>query len=368
MANAVNAVADNGPFAGAGERNALVVGGSGLLGSNLIRALGDQPAWRVTTLSRRPVDTAVPVRHIGVDLLDRAQLSGAAASFADITHVFFCSRAVGRGYAISVDANAAMLENLMDVVVTAAPQLAHVQLVHGLKWYGSHVGAFKLPAKESDPAHVDSSFYKRQHDALIAHRAGRAWTWSTIRPHFICAVAADSPSNLGGVLGVFAAILRELGETLWFPGTEQSFDAITSVSDIDLLTKLMVWAATEPGCANNAFNAANGDCFRWRDIWPRIARTFGLKPADPRPTNLPLFMQDKGRVWEAIVRKHGLRPRPFEQIADWHFAHNNAFGLTWDVFASTIKAHRFGFHEMVDSEEMFDRLFARYRELRLLPY
>jgi hypothetical protein len=68
------------------------------------------------------------------------------------------------------------------------------------------------------------------------------------------------------------------------------------------------------------------------------------------------------------VRKHGLRPKPFEQIADWHFAHNNVFRLTWAVFASTVKAHRFGFHEMVDSEEIFDRLFARYRELRLLPY
>jgi hypothetical protein len=41
--------------------------------------------------------------------------------------------------------------------------------------------------------------------------------------------------------------------------------------------------------------------------------------------------------------------------------------LTWDVFASTEKAHRFGFSDMVDSEEMVDRLSARYRALQILP-
>ena len=74
-----------------------------------------------------------------------------------------------------------------------------------------------------------------------------------MRPNFICAVTTDSPSNLVAVLGTFAAILGELGQELWFPGSEQAFDAVTSVVDIDLLTKCMLWAATDPNCANNAF-------------------------------------------------------------------------------------------------------------------
>jgi hypothetical protein len=77
-------------------------------------------------------------------------------------HVFFCSRATALGYAISVEAKAAMLENLRDVMLPVRPALQHVQLVHGLKWKGSHVGPIKLPAKESDPPHADSSFYRNQ--------------------------------------------------------------------------------------------------------------------------------------------------------------------------------------------------------------
>ena len=255
-------------------RNALVVGGSGLVGGNLIRRLGDTPHWRVKSLSRRPVDMAVPVHHVAADLLDRTRLQACADLFADLTHVFFRSRAVTLGYAISVEANTVILENLLDVMSPVAPALQHVQLVHGLKWYGSHVGPIKLPAKEFDPPHADSSFYRNQQDLLTRRQAGRGWSWSTVRPNFICAETTDSPSNLVAMLGTFATILRELGQQLWFPGSEQAFDAVTSVVDIDPLTKSMLWAATDPNCANNAFNVANGDCFRWRDIWPRIARQF----------------------------------------------------------------------------------------------
>jgi nucleoside-diphosphate-sugar epimerase len=348
-------------------RSALVVGGSGLLGGNLIRRIAGENNWRITSLSRRPVETALPVRHVAADLLDRTSLEAQAHALSDITHVFFCSRAVAQGYAISVDANTAMLENLLDVMLPGAPALRHVQLVHGLKWYGTHIGAIKLPAKESDPPHADSSFYLSQQDMLVKRQAGQQWSWSTVRPHFICAVATDSPSNLVAVLGTFAAILRELGQDLWFPGSEQAFDAITNVADIDLLTKFMVWAATAPNCANNAFNVANGDCFRWRDVWPRIARQFGMAPGGVQPTDLVRFMADKSAVWDAIVSNHGIRSTPFAMMADWNFAENNVFGLNWDIFASTVKAHRFGFPDMVDSEEMFDRLFARYRALKILP-
>jgi hypothetical protein len=129
----------------------------------------------------------------------------------------------------------------------------------------------------------------------------------------------------------------------------------------------MVWAATDSSCANNAFNVANGDCFRWRDVWPRIAREFGMTAGTPRPTDLVRFMADKAAVWDGIVARYGLRATSFDMMADWSFATNNVFGLTWDIFASTVKAHQFGFTDMVDSEAMFDRLFAGYRTLLILP-
>jgi len=348
-------------------QHALVLGGSGLLGGHLIRRLLSTPHWSVTSLSRRPVGIGAPIRQVAADLLNLSQLRACSGELAHVTHVFFCARAVTDGYAISVDSNLEMLANLLDVLLPTAPALAHIQLVHGMKWYGSHVGPIKLPAKESDPPSANSSFYQKQKDHLTRRQSNQRWTWSTVLPHYICGVATDSPSNLVAVLGTFAAILRELDEELWFPGSEAAFDAITNVADIDLLTSSMVWMATAPNCANNSFNIANGDCFRWRDIWPRIARQFGMKSGGPRPTDLPRFMADKEPVWKSVVRKYGLRDTPFHMMADWNFAHNNVFGLTWDVFASTVKAHHFGFPDMVDSEEMFDRLFAEYRALRALP-
>jgi hypothetical protein len=47
--------------------------------------------------------------------------------------------------------NVALLTNLMDAVEPAAEALQHVNLMHGTKWYGNHLGPFKTPAKETDP-------------------------------------------------------------------------------------------------------------------------------------------------------------------------------------------------------------------------
>lgn len=348
-----------------GARHALVVGASGLLGGNLARRLA-RTGWTLTTLARR-LPAVEGAQHLAADLLDAAQVRALAPRLAGITHVFFCSRAVASGYAIDVDANTRMLENLLDALAAGAPALRHVQLMHGLKWYGTHVGPIRLPAKETDPPHADSSFYQRQQELLARRQAGVAWSWTTIRPHFICAVATDSPSNLVGVLGMLAAILRAEGDELWFPGTEAAFDAITSVVDIDLLLDAMVWAATEPACGGNAFNVANGDCFRWRDMWPVVAGAFGMRAGGVRPVDLRAYMADKAPVWDALVKRHGLRPAPFASLADWSFAQNNVFGLAWDVFASTAKAHRFGFHGVVDSDAMFARLLADYRQRKILP-
>ncbi|QRG06310.1 SDR family oxidoreductase [Xanthobacter dioxanivorans] len=361
-------VAGSSPGRGAreGPRRALVVGASGLLGENLCRRIAATPGWHLTTLSRRP-PTIGGGGHVALDLRARDDCLAHARAFADVTHVFFCARELSRGYGISVDANGEMLVNLLDALAEGAPSLAHVQLMHGLKWYGTHVGPVGLPARESDPAHADSSFYRRQQEELMRRSVRAGWSWSTIRPHFLCAFATGSPSNLVLMLGTYASVLRELGEDLWFPGSEAAFDAVTGCVDIDLVTSAMLWAASSRNCADNAFNIGNGDFFRWRDLWPKIAAAFGMRPGPVRPTDLPRFMADKGPAWDRIVACRGLRPLPFAGMADWHFAHNNVFGLGWDVVPSLVKAHRFGFHEVVDTEEMFARLFARYRAERILP-
>jgi hypothetical protein len=42
--------------------------------------------------------------------------------------------------------NRTMLVNLLDAIEPASPDLAHVNLMHGTKWYGNHLGPFKTLA------------------------------------------------------------------------------------------------------------------------------------------------------------------------------------------------------------------------------
>ena len=50
----------------------------------------------------------------------------------------------------------------------------------------------------------------------------------------------------------------------------------------------------------------------------------------------------------------------------WPFA-DYVFGSDWDVMTSTTKARQFGFHDVVDTEDMFCRLLRRFREEKIVP-
>ena len=84
----------------------------------------------------------------------------------ETTHVFFCARAVEGNYVIQVDTNRLIVENLLDALIPAAPRLRHIQIIHGMKWYGSNLGPYRTPAKESHP--------RLRGPQLLLRAAGRA--------------------------------------------------------------------------------------------------------------------------------------------------------------------------------------------------
>ena len=55
-----------------------------------------------------------------------------------------------------------------------------------------------------------------------------------------------------------------------------------------------------------------------------------------------------------------LKPYAYDQLVAWPFA-DYVFGCDWDVMSDVTKSRRFGFHDVVDSEEMFVRLLRRFR-------
>jgi nucleoside-diphosphate-sugar epimerase len=347
------------------QKVAVVVGAQGVIGRTLVDHLAGLGDWQVVGLSRRAAAPAERVDHVQVDLLDPADLRERLAGLGGATHVFYTAYQDRPSWSELVAPNVAMLDNVVDALAGIAPDLQHVSLMQGYKVYGAHLGPFRTPARESDPGHMPPEFNVTQQEHLEQRAAERGWTWSAIRPPVVCGTALGNPMNLVAVLAVYASISKELGLPLRFPGAPGAYDSLLEVADAGLLAKATVWAATEPRCANEAFNITNGDLFRWTDMWPRIADWFGLDVAPPLPMSLTDVMGDKEPVWDRMAEKYGLEHK-YAEVSSWPFG-DAVLGWDYDFFADGSKARRFGFHEYVETAEMFPRLFADLRARRIIP-
>ena len=125
---------------------ALVVGASGIVGSNLARHLSDR-GWQVLGLARRPPSGLDGVRPIAADLQDPASLRDILASLRP-THVFLATWLRQPTEAENIRVNAAMVRNVLEAL-SGADTLSHVALVTGLKHY---LGPFESYGKGRLPA------------------------------------------------------------------------------------------------------------------------------------------------------------------------------------------------------------------------
>ena len=259
-----------------------------------------------------------------------------------------------------------MLQQLVEACERSSTRLRKVVLLEGAKWYGAHFGPYKTPAKENDPRHMPPNFYYDQEDYLKSQSAGKSWSWSALRPSCICGFAVGNPMNMATVIAVYAAICRELRLPFRYPGSPKAYGMIMEMTDADLLAKAVVWAGENERCDGEAFNITNGDFNRWEHVWPRLAEFFKMPTAPPQRFPLSLFMSDKGAVWQTIVKKHGLLDYAFSEAAAWPFG-EAIFNIEYDVMSDTTKARRFGFHEVIETEEMLLRLFERFQQMRFIP-
>jgi nucleoside-diphosphate-sugar epimerase len=348
------------------NKTALVVGAQGVIGRNLIDHLVSLGDWNIIGLSRRRGEDSGRLRHIPVDLLDPKDCRAKLEDLRDVTHIFYAAYQERPTWAELVPPNLAMLQNVVEHIEPGAKELQHVSLMQGYKVYGAHLGPFKTPAKESDPAHMPPEFNVDQQNYLEHRQAGKAWTWSAIRPSVVCGFALGNPMNLAMVIAVYAAMSNELGIPLRFPGKPGAYDKLIEMTDAGLLAKATVWAATDQRCANQAFNINNGDLFRWNEMWPKIARFFELEVAPPLFMNLDTVMKDKEGLWNGMVARCGLVNTRYSDVSSWAFG-DFVFSWDYDFFADGSKARRFGFHEYVDSEQMFLKIFQDFKDKRIIP-
>jgi nucleoside-diphosphate-sugar epimerase len=281
--------------------------------------------------------------------------------------VLYCARASHTASAKEpIELNLAMLRNLLDALEPAARGLLHVHLLQGSKFYGSDLGPYKTPARESDPRIAENNWYYAQQDFIVERSRGKAWQWSASRPHAICDGEPDIARSLPKVIAIYAAIARELGEPLTFPGTAANYRALYQCVDATLLAQAIAWIATAPACANQAFNVTNGDFIRWENLWPGFADHFGMPVGPVKTVKLRQTMADKAPVWERIVARHGLRSGPFAQTALWSYA-DFVFAPGYDIMSDTLKLRQTGFDRCVHTEKMFIDLFGKLRAARVVP-
>lgn len=352
------------------QPSALVVGVTGIGGFNTARVLLDA-GWQVVGLSRSASIEIPGVRHVHADVLDPASVEAAVRGI-DITHLFFTTWQRQATEAENCAVNGAMLHNTLEVLGRTTT-LQHATLVTGLKHY---LGPFEsyasapadTPFRESMERLPLQNFYYDQEDALFEAAAKQGFAWSVHRPHTMIGYALGNAMNMGVTLAIYGSICRETGAPFIFPGSPLQWNGVTDVTDARLLGRHLLWSATEPAAANEAFNTVNGDVFRWRQLWPVLAEALGAEvgeyPGEINP--LEQRMDHADEAWAAAVAKHGLQPYRATDLASWW--HTDAdLGRPIETFADMTKSRLLGFLDYQPTANSFLDLFEELRRQRIIP-
>ena len=358
------------------DKKVVVAGATGLVGNAALRHFGSSECETIALSRRRPRNLH-GARHVQVDLTDAAQCAAMAAQLQGATHLVYAAlyeapnlvdgwRDPGQ-----IQTNDLMLRNLMAVLEPAAPSLRHVALLQGTKAYGVHVRPLTVPAREGrSEMYEQPNFYWAQENFLRELQQGKAWHWSILRPVLIVGETIGGAMDLIPPLGVYAAILREQGRPLDYPGGAAR---VSQAVDVDLLARAIAWAGEADAARNEAFNVTNGDVFTWENVWPAIADALDMKPGDAVPLSLAKTYPQWIAPWDAIRRKHDLIAPGLEAFVGLSFQYADysmRYGQTESgppSIVSTVKINRCGFTEMMDTEDMFRKWFRHARSSRLLP-
>ncbi len=352
-------------------KRALVVGATGIVGQSLAGMLARE-GWTTFGLSRSGSVELPGVTSIRADLLDP---DGLATALADVRPDFVAITAWMRqdSEAENIRVNSATVRNLL-AALEPAGSVKHVALMTGLKHYLGPFEAYgkavmaETPFHESEPRLDYPNFYYAQEDELFASAEKNGFSWSSHRSHTVFGFAVGNAMNMALTLSVYATICKELGRPMVFPGSEMQWNALTDVTDADLMSEQMIWAATHPEGRNEPFNTANGDVFRWRWLWPQLAEYFGLEWEGfvGEPRTLESQMVGMEETWRAIAARYSLAEPQLDRLASWW--HSDAdLGRTIEVLTDMTKSREAGFLGFRNTVSSLFEKIERYRDARILP-
>ncbi|KAK3899412.1 Iridoid synthase [Staphylotrichum tortipilum] len=363
----------------------------GILGREIVKQLVQSPAkWTtIYALSRRKTD-------------DSAEQMGRDLAGVEAEYIFFAAYLQKKTDQENWDINGEMLQNFLTAL--PSPSKTHrMLLVNGSKQYGIHLGQPKNPMIETDPwltsPAFPPNFYYRQQTILTSFCATHPPTsWTVTYPNDVIGFASGNFMNLASGLALYAVVCKELGhEELKFPGCEAFYNTMfESFTSAPLHARFCEWAVTEPRCARQAFNVADGDVQSWQDLWPRLAARFGMRVAPEQfegTTGLeetvvlgtpPMSVFEetaglKGRVkpsimewrvrlvkwsqleevkkaWERLAEREGLQRDAFEK-ATWDFT-DYVLGRKYNAMLSVSKAREAGWTGYQDSWKSLSDVFG----------
>lgn len=350
---------------------ALIVGVSGVIGNALSEHLLGQ-GWSVHGLSRGRTPVASGCVPLVADLTNPEQLREVLHGL-DVDRVFFAAWSRQANEKENIRVNGAIVRNVFDAV---GPSLrgGHAALVTGLKHYLGPFEAYATgavpmtPFREEQGRQPVDNFYYEQEDRLFEAAERHGFSWSVHRPHTIIGFAVGNAMNMGVTLAVYATLCKATGQPFVFPGSAAQWNSLTDMTDARLLARHLEWASTNEGGRNEDFNVVNGDVFRWKWLWPRLADYFGIEAAPFDGMTRPLAdrMADAPAQWADIAAKHQLREPDIDKLASWW--HTDAdLGRPMEVLADMTKSRKAGFLDFQSTPDAFIDLFQRLEAERIIP-
>ena len=355
------------------RKTVLVAGATGLVGYAVLKQVRAAADTDVIALSRRR-PPGFAGRHLALDLTDPAACEAASAAMRDVTHVVYAALFELPGLVEGwrndqqIATNDRMLRNLLGPLLRVAPGLRHVTLLQGTKAYGVHVRPLSVPAREGrSEMREQPNFYWAQEDYLRQVQAGQDWGFTILRPVLIVGEAIGGAMNLIPALGAHAAVMRERGPILPYPG---GAERVSQAVDADLLARAIAWAGDTPAAWNETFNVTNGDVFSWPNVWPAIADAVGMRTGPDEPFLLQSLQRGD---WDRVRQRYDLLSpglSEFTGLSLEYADYQMRYGHTEPgppAIVSTIKIVQAGFHEVMDTELMFRKWFRLFQQKRLLP-
>ena len=355
----------------------LIMGASGLVGT--ATALEFHSAgYEVISVSRRVPEllSQDSIKHFSIDLQDKSACSEFIKNHClDVTHLVYTAvyelPGLIKGWTDSkqIDTNGSMFKNVLEPL-SKTGKLRHVTLLQGTKAYGLTVGPIRTPARESQDRVVHPNFYWVQEDFLRSQSGKQDFDYTIMRPQLIVGPNHGVVMNIPPVIGIYGAIRKELGQPFSFPGGPiWVWEAV----DVRLVAQAIRWATENSIASGKTYNLTNGEVFSFRDMWPRLAQTLGLEVGEDDLCLLSDFIPKNKIVWEAIVKKYGLRDIGLDNIlGESHFYADMCFASNLEeapppTFVSSIKIREHGFNQVWNTEESFCYWLEDLQKRKVLP-